>query len=66
MSIAGGGALLKPEPKDERGHEGASGLALFGIVFTALALLAICSSTPLGLRQFPDCPVQMLGSCGIR
>lgn len=45
---------------------GRTGFALFGLAFAGLALVAIYASSPVDLPEFPDCPIQAIGSCGNR
>lgn len=58
--------LLRPEPKTDQVSASASGFAVFGLAFAGLALLAIYISSPVDLPEFPDCPIQSIGSCGHR
>lgn len=58
-----GDGLLRPEPKvEEASSQG--GLALLGLTLAGLALIAIYISTPIDSPEWPDCPIQALGSCG--
>jgi hypothetical protein len=59
-----GDDLLRPEPKLEEASSTQGGLALLGLSFAALALVAIYISTPIDSPEWPDCPIQSLGSCG--
>lgn len=56
--------LLRPEPKPADGASTQGGLALLGLTFAAFALIAIYISTPIDSPEWPDCPIQALGSCG--
>lgn len=56
--------LLRPEPKLEEPGSTQGGLALLGLTFAGLALIAIYISTPIDSPEWPDCPIQALGSCG--
>ena len=56
--------LLRPEPKPEDAGTNQGGLALLGMAFAAFALIAIYVSTPIDAPEWPDCPIQALGSCG--
>lgn len=56
--------LLRPEPKLDEAESPAGGLALLGIVMAAISLVVIYSSTPVDAPEWPDCPIQSLGSCG--
>lgn len=56
--------LLRPEPKPAEADSPAGGLALLGIAMAAIALVVIYSSTPIDAPEWPDCPIQSLGSCG--
>jgi hypothetical protein len=56
--------LLRPEPKLDEAESSAGGLGLLGIVMAAVALVVIYSSTPVDAPEWPDCPIQSLGSCG--
>jgi hypothetical protein len=56
--------LLRPEPKLEEVLMERGGLGLLGLTLAALALLAIYISTPVDSPEWPDCPIQALGSCG--
>ncbi len=58
--------LLRPEPRMDQAGGGMSGFAVFGLAFAGLALLAIYISSPVDLPEFPDCPIQSIGSCGHR
>lgn len=57
-------ALLRPEPKIDDPEATAGGLGLLGLALAALALIAIYISTPVDSPEWPDCPIQALGSCG--
>ncbi|WP_374377175.1 hypothetical protein [Dongia sp.] len=57
--------LLRPEPKLEE-EESRGGLGLLGVVLAACALFIIYLSTPVDSPEWPDCPIQALGSCGER
>ncbi|WP_374652025.1 hypothetical protein [Dongia sp.] len=57
-------ALLRPEPKQEESQNGTVGLGLLGFALAAAALFAIYLSTPIDAPEWPDCPIQALGSCG--
>ncbi len=57
-------ALLRPEPKLEESQNGTAGLGLFGFALAVFALLAIYISKPVDAPEWPDCPIQALGSCG--
>lgn len=59
-------ALLRPEPKIEESPNGAAGLGFLGFCLAAFALLAIYASKPIDAPEWPDCPIQALGSCGER
>lgn len=59
-----GDDLLRPEPKLEEPGTTQGGLALLGLTFAGLALVAIYISTPIDSPEWPDCPIQALGSCG--
>jgi len=62
---APGEALLRPEPKqDEEDNRG--GLGLLGVALAACALFIVYVSTPVDAPEWPDCPIQSLGSCGER
>jgi hypothetical protein len=56
--------LLRPEPKPEENGSNQGGLALLGLTFAAFALVAIYASAPIDSPEWPDCPIQTLGSCG--
>jgi hypothetical protein len=56
--------LLRPEPKLDEAESPAGGLALLGIALAAIALVVIYGSTPIDAPEWPDCPIQSLGSCG--
>jgi hypothetical protein len=56
--------LLRPEPKLDDADAPAGGFALLGIVFAAVALIVIYGSRPIDTPEWPDCPIQALGSCG--
>lgn len=58
--------LLRPEPRPQMPMNGRTGFALFGLAFAGLALVAIYASSPVDLPEFPDCPIQAIGSCGNR
>jgi hypothetical protein len=60
-----GDGLLRPEPKTDQAA-GPVGFALFSLVFAGLALMVIYVSSPVDLPEFPDCPIQAIGSCGHR
>ena len=57
-------ALLRPEPKIEENQNGAAGLGLLSFALAAFALFAIYISSPVDAPEWPDCPIQSLGSCG--
>jgi len=57
--------LLRPEPKPEATAPARGGVALFGLVLAGFALLAIYESAPVDRPEYPDCPVQSIGSCGL-
>lgn len=57
-------ALLRPEPKVEDTRPTQGGLGLLGLTLAGFALMAIYISTPVDLPEWPDCPIQALGSCG--
>lgn len=59
-----GDDLLRPEPKVESADSNQGGLALLGLTFAAFALVAIYVSAPIDSPEWPDCPIQALGSCG--
>ncbi len=59
-----GEGLLRPEPKPENGDYAASGIGVFGVALAVCALFAIYLSTPVDAPEWPDCPIQTLGSCG--
>jgi hypothetical protein len=56
--------LIRPEPKPLESASTQGGLALLGLAFAAFALIAIYISTPIDSPEWPDCPIQALGSCG--
>ena len=56
--------LLRPEPKLDEAEGPAGGLALLGIAMAAIALVVIYGRTPIDAPEWPDCPIQSLGSCG--
>lgn len=56
--------LLRPEPKLDDAEGNAGGLGLLGVAMAAVALIAIYSSAPIDSPEWPDCPIQSLGSCG--
>lgn len=58
--------LLRPEPKLDEAESPAGGLGLLGIIMAAIALVVIYSSTPVDAPEWPDCPIQSLGSCGVK
>lgn len=58
--------LLRPEPRPDQPNAGRSGCALFGLILAGLALVTIYESSSVDLPEFPDCPVQAIGSCGKR
>lgn len=58
--------LLRPEPKVENTESNQGGLALLGLTFAAFALIAIYISTPVDSPEWPDCPIQALGTCGAK
>ena len=57
-------SLLRPEPKAPGCESSQDGFALFGLAIAAMALAAVYTSAPPDFREFPDCPVQSIGSCG--
>lgn len=56
--------LLRPEPKSESGTADRGSSTFFGLAFAGLALVAIYVSSPVDMPEFPDCPIQTIGSCG--
>jgi hypothetical protein len=56
--------LLRPEPLAPSAGGERTSFALFCLAFAALGLLAIYVSSPVDLPEFPDCPIQTIGSCG--
>ncbi|TDQ84412.1 hypothetical protein A8950_0965 [Dongia mobilis] len=58
--------LLRPEPREENVRHERGGAALFGLFLAGFAIFAIYESAPIDLPEFPDCPVQAIGTCGIR
>jgi hypothetical protein len=56
--------LIRPEPKPDQIASTQGGLALLGLTFAVFALIAIYISTPIDSPEWPDCPIQTLGSCG--
>ena len=58
--------LLRPEPKFDQEDRPGGGLALLGIVMAAISLIVVYSSSPVDSPEWPDCPIQSLGSCGTK
>jgi hypothetical protein len=58
--------LLRPEPQTDQAGAERGGTALFGLLLAGLAIFAIYESAPIDLPEFPDCPVQAIGTCGLR
>ncbi len=56
--------LLRPEPKFDEVDRCGGGSALLGIVMAAISIIVIYTSTPIDSPEWPDCPIQSLGSCG--
>lgn len=56
--------LLRPEPKSDDPESAQGSFALLGLALAALALIIIYLSAPVDSPEWPDCPIQSLGSCG--